>query len=84
VVGHTASISANPGTGIKLSRRRAQAVKDALVAAGIAGARIKANGVGDTQPLAEDFAVKTGKQIESKAAKERRVTIKLEGVPCSG
>jgi outer membrane protein OmpA-like peptidoglycan-associated protein len=84
IVGHTASVSRTAGTGKRLSRRRAVAVKSVLVEAGIDPKRISVKGVGDTQPLGEDIDLKTGKQIEEKAAKERRVTVSIKGVPCSG
>ena len=84
IVGHTASVSRTAGTGRRLSRRRAVAVKSVLVGAGVDSKRISVRGVGDTQPLGEDIDPKTGKQIETKAAKERRVTVSIKGVPCSG
>lgn len=84
VVGHTASISRRPGTGKALSRRRASAVKDVMVAAGIESRRIAIKGVGDTKPFAEDIDPRTGKQIEAKAVSERRVTVAIKGMPCSG
>lgn len=84
IVGHTASISRKPGTGKALSRRRAAAAGGVLIAAGVAAPRITIEGVGDTEPLAEDFDSDAGEPIEAKAAKERRVTVSIKGVPCSG
>ena len=84
IVGHTASVSRTPGTGKALSLRRAVAVKGLLVNAGIDKNRISVKGVGDTDPLGEDIDPQTGKQIEVKAVRERRVTVAVKGVPCSG
>jgi outer membrane protein OmpA-like peptidoglycan-associated protein len=84
IVGHTASISRKPGTGKALSRRRAVAVQGLLVEAGIDPKRISVKGVGDTDPLGEDINPRTGKQIEARAAKERRVTVAIKDVRCSG
>jgi outer membrane protein OmpA-like peptidoglycan-associated protein len=84
IVGHTASVSRTPGTGKALSLRRAVAVKGLLVKAGIEENRISVKGAGDTDPLGEDINPKNGKQIEVKAVRERRVTVAIKGVPCSG
>jgi outer membrane protein OmpA-like peptidoglycan-associated protein len=84
IVGHTASVSRTPGTGKALSLRRAVAVKGLLVDAGIEENRISVTGAGDTDPLDEDIDPKTGKQIQVKAARERRVTVAIKGVPCWG
>lgn len=50
VVGHTSTEGAEDYN-LDLSRRRAQAVVDALVARGFDGERVSADGMGETQPL---------------------------------
>jgi outer membrane protein OmpA-like peptidoglycan-associated protein len=79
VTGHTASSSAYTADELlALSAARADRVADALRDGGVPPRRIIARGVGDTEPLAEDIDPATGRQIEARAAAERRVTITLE------
>lgn len=59
-----------------LSERRAQAVADALQAAGVEPARVSAEGVGSTQPVAEEG----GADDDAARAKNRRVQVSFEGV----
>ncbi|MGQ0631021.1 MAG: OmpA family protein [Sporichthyaceae bacterium] len=85
ITGHTASSGGRSVSQLlELSRSRAEATKGLLVASGIAVERITTEGVGDTQPLSEDIDPATGQQVPALAAAERRVTITVEGVPCSG
>lgn len=84
VIGHTASSAAHTaGELVRLSRRRAQAVSDHLVRAGVDRARVHARGVGDTEPTVEDIDPHTGRQVEAMAARERRVDIEIGGASCS-
>ena len=57
-----------------LSQQRAEAVRDALVAAGVEARRITAVGVGDGQPVASNAT-------EAGRAKNRRVEVVLENRP---
>lgn len=70
IVGHTdATGSANANQ--VLSQRRAEAVRDALVAAGVDAARISAVGAGSAQPVA-------GNDTPQGRARNRRVEVILE------
>lgn len=51
IVGHTDNIGA-PDANAALSAQRAQAVRDALVAAGVRAEQLQARGAGDLQPVA--------------------------------
>jgi OOP family OmpA-OmpF porin len=53
VEGHTDSVG-NDDYNQKLSQRRADAVRKYLVDKGIAGARLTATGLGETQPVADN------------------------------
>ena len=83
VVGHTAST--DPGSeghsGQQLSLDRAEAV--AAVLERVAPGRVKAKGVGDSEPLGEDLDPTTGEQVDAAAARERRVDITVTGTGCA-
>jgi outer membrane protein OmpA-like peptidoglycan-associated protein len=70
IEGHTDS-SGNTHANQVLSQRRADAVRDALIAAGVAANRITAVGLGENQPVA-DNATEEGR------ARNRRVDVILE------
>ena len=53
IEGHTDQVG-DPGYNLKLSLRRAQAVKDYLTKNGIAATRLRAYGKGDTEPIADN------------------------------
>ncbi|HUP90883.1 MAG TPA: OmpA family protein, partial [Solimonas sp.] len=67
VGGHTDNVG-QPAANQKLSEARAQAVQAALVAQGIAAARLSAKGYGDTRPVADN-------RSEDGRAKNRRVEL---------
>lgn len=56
LVGHTADLPGPPRRAVELSRERAAAVAERLVAAGVAPSRITVEGAGDADPLAEPEA----------------------------
>ena len=70
IEGHTDS-RGNANANQLLSQRRAEAVRDALVAAGVQAARITAVGLGEEQPVASNDS-------EEGRAKNRRVDVILE------
>ena len=83
VVGHTASSARYDAAGLRtLSLRRADAVARWFHEQGVDQTRITTRGVGDTEPLAEDIDPTSGQQIESVAARERRVTLTVAGASC--
>ena len=67
LVGH-ADDRGPPGLNEELSRGRAEMVKTALIKRGIAGARIRTEGVGSTEPLSSD-------RTEAARARNRRVEV---------
>jgi len=69
IEGHTDS-RGNTHANQVLSQRRADAVRDALVAAGVAASRITATGMGDGQPVADN-------DTEEGRARNRRVDVIL-------
>ena len=70
IEGHTDS-RGNADANQLLSQRRAEAVRDALVAAGVEAGRISAIGLGEAQPVASNDS-------EEGRAKNRRVEVILE------
>ena len=67
VEGHTDSIGSD-AYNLKLSERRAQAVRDYMVSQGIDAARIRVKGWGKTKPIASN-------KTEAGRAENRRVEI---------
>lgn len=70
IEGHTDS-RGNTVANQALSQRRADAVRDALIAAGVGASRIRSAGLGEGQPVAEN-------ETEDGRARNRRVDIILE------
>jgi outer membrane protein OmpA-like peptidoglycan-associated protein len=70
IEGHTDS-RGNANANQMLSQRRAESVRDALVAAGVAASRITAIGLGEEQPVASNDS-------EEGRARNRRVDVILE------
>lgn len=75
IVGHTDGRGSDERNA-ELSEDRATAVADALIAAGVAADRITAEGVGSTQPVAEEG----GTDDEDARAQNRRVEVTFEGI----
>ena len=69
VQGHTDNVG-KPEVNMNLSEKRAQAVREYLVKAGVDGKRMTAHGYGDTMPI-DDNKTKAGR------AKNRRVEFKI-------
>ena len=67
IEGHTDNVGAK-ATNLDLSKRRAEAVKAALVSRGVAASRLTTNGLGDTRPVADNAT-------ESGRARNRRVEL---------
>lgn len=70
VEGHTDSVG-NDDYNLKLSQRRADAVRKYLVDKGVAGSRLTAKGLGETQPVADNGTAEG-------RAQNRRVVLKRE------
>lgn len=75
IEGHTDS-RGNANANQLLSQRRANAVRDALIAAGVAARRITSVGMGEDQPVASN-------DTDEGRAKNRRVDVILEDRPAS-
>lgn len=75
IEGHTDS-RGNANANQLLSQRRANAVRDALIAAGVAARRITSVGMGENQPVASN-------DTDEGRAKNRRVDVILEDRPAS-
>jgi outer membrane protein OmpA-like peptidoglycan-associated protein len=73
IEGHTDSRGATNANRV-LSQRRADAVREALVAAGVSASRISTVGLGEEQPVA-------GNETEEGRARNRRVDVILEDQP---
>jgi len=73
IEGHTDSRGAANANRV-LSQRRADAVRDALIAAGVAAGRISSVGLGEEQPVADN-------ESEEGRARNRRVDVILEDQP---
>ena len=71
--GHTDSRGAD-AFNLELSQRRAESVRDYLIAQGVSGTRLEAKGYGETQPIA-DNTTKLGQQ------ENRRVVMKVIANP---
>lgn len=69
IVGHTDNVG-SPEANLELSRRRADAVKQFLVDAGIDASRIETDGKGDTDPVATN-------ETEEGRAKNRRIVFDI-------
>ncbi len=66
VAGHTDGVG-DAGVNLKLSQRRAEAVRRYLVRSGVAEERVEARGYGETQPIADNSTAegrKTNRRIE--------------------
>jgi outer membrane protein OmpA-like peptidoglycan-associated protein len=73
IEGHTDSRGAANANRV-LSQRRADAVRDALIAAGVAAGRISSVGLGEEQPVADN-------ESEEGRGRNRRVDVILEDQP---
>ncbi|HEX4481139.1 MAG TPA: OmpA family protein [Rudaea sp.] len=73
IEGHTDS-RGNPNANQILSQKRADSVRDALIAAGVAANRMSSVGLGQDNPVADD-------STEEGRAKNRRVDVILEDAP---
>lgn len=82
VEGHTDSVG-SPAHNQQLSERRARAVVDHLVAAGVDPARLTATGHADTRPVAPNTHDDGSDDPEGRA-RNRRVEIVIEGLDMSG
>jgi OOP family OmpA-OmpF porin len=69
ITGHPDAVG-SAASNLKLSRRRAEAVKQALVKLGIAPARLTTRGLGESQPIADN-------RTAAGRARNRRVTLSL-------
>lgn len=73
ITGHTDRLG-SPAYNLDLSRRRAEAVRDYLIAAGVPATSMRARGVGATEPLADCPELPRAQLIDCLAA-DRRVVI---------
>jgi outer membrane protein OmpA-like peptidoglycan-associated protein len=71
IEGHSDSRGAAPANQ-KISQKRAESVRDALIKLGVNGTRLKVVGLGEVQPIASN-------DTDSGRAKNRRVEIVIEG-----
>ncbi len=78
VTGHTDRIGSD-AYNQKLSERRANQVKDYLIAQGVNGSLIEAVGKGESEPVVECAGNKATKKLVSCLQPNRRVTIQAEG-----
>jgi OOP family OmpA-OmpF porin len=80
VTGHTDRLGSN-AYNQKLSERRAQAVREYIVAGGFADSKIDAKGMGETQPVTkpEDCKGKQSAKVIACLQPDRRVDVELEG-----
>jgi N-acetylmuramoyl-L-alanine amidase len=67
ITGHTDNVGSAEGN-LRLSRRRAQAVEKALLNLGIAKSRLRARGLGESEPLADNLSAEG-------RSRNRRVTL---------
>jgi OOP family OmpA-OmpF porin len=72
ITGHTDNVGSHDYN-MKLSKRRAQAVRDYLVSIGVDASKMEVDGEGETQPVA-DNSTREGR------AKNRRVEIEVSGL----
>jgi outer membrane protein OmpA-like peptidoglycan-associated protein len=82
VNGHTDAVGSTEANQ-QLSERRAQAVVDHLVAAGVEADRLQPAGFGESQPVAPN-ARADGSDDPDGRARNRRVEVVIEGVDLSG
>lgn len=78
VTGHTDRIGSD-AYNQKLSERRANQVKDYLIAQGVNGSLIQAEGKGESEPVVQCTGNKATKKLVSCLQPNRRVTIQAEG-----
>jgi OOP family OmpA-OmpF porin len=80
VTGHTDRLGSN-AYNQKLSERRAQAVREYIVAGGFADNKIDAKGMGETQPVTkpEDCKGKQSAKVIACLQPDRRVDVELQG-----
>ena len=69
VAGHTDNVG-NPGSNLRLSRRRAASVLDTLVGAGVEPGRLISHGYGETKPIAPN-------DTEEGRSQNRRISLSL-------
>ena len=80
VTGHTDRLGSN-AYNQKLSERRAQAVREYIVAGGFADSKIDAKGMGETRPVTkpEDCKGKQSAKVIACLQPDRRVDVELQG-----
>jgi len=72
ITGHTDNVG-DPDYNVKLSLRRAEAVRDYLISLGLDSKKVEVIGAGETEPVADNSA-KEGR------AKNRRVEVEVIGL----